>query len=447
MSRSAGRIQVRAAINYNAGVMALTVLLGAQWGDEGKGRITDALAAEADVVARFNGGPNAGHSINVGGRTIKLHQVPSGIFRDGCLNVIGNGVVLNPAGLLKEIEEINATGQCATPDNLKISDNAHIILHAHIALDRAREKTDGGLGTTQTGIGFAYADKAFRVGIRAGLMRDPERFGAAVQQRTREINRALEREHDAPPVDEETTAALYAGMATQLAPYLANTSAVLRAALKQNKRVLAEGAQGVLLDIDHGTYPYVTSSSATAGGVLTGLGVPPQSITRVMGVAKAFSTRVGKGPMPTELDGEMALRLRGTGENPWDEYGSTTGRPRRVGWLDAVALRTSVAINGIQELALTKLDVLTGIDTLRIATMYLRRGDVIDEMPTDAEALAECKPVYEDVPGWSQDVSRCRRAYDLPVAVQRYITRIEALVGARVGVVSVGPERDQMVTR
>ncbi len=426
--------------------MSITVLLGAQWGDEGKGRIADALASEADIVARFNGGPNAGHSINVGGKTVKLHQVPSGVFRLGCQNIIGNGVVLNPAKLLEEIEQINEAGAQATPENLRISENAHIILQGHIALDKAKEKTQGGIGTTQTGIGFAYADKAYRVGIRAGMMRDAEKFGDTVYKRTLEINAQLAAQN-AEQVDAEMTGAIYTAMATQIAPYLADTSAILRDALKRGKRILAEGAQGVLLDIDHGTYPFVTSSSATIGGVMTGLGVPPQSISRVMGAAKAFSTRVGKGPMPTELDGEMALRLRGTGANPWDEYGSTTGRPRRVGWLDAVALRTAVAVNGITELALTKLDILTGIDTLNIATRYQVDGRSLDELPSDSEVLERCTPIYEQMAGWTEDVQNCRSFTELPANAQNYIRRIEKLVKARITVISVGPEREQMIVR
>lgn len=427
--------------------MSITVLLGAQWGDEGKGRITDALAADADVVARFNGGDNAGHTITIGRNVFKLHLLPAGIFRERCLNIIGNGVVLNPINFLKERDEIVAAGFPVTPANLQISEAAHVILPGHIALDAAREATRGGIGTTQRGIGFAYSDKAARVGLRAGLMHDPERFADAVYEHTQRVNRVLEREYERPPLDAQAAAAQYAEAARQVAPYLANTFRTLHRALAQGKHVLAEGAQAVMLDIDHGTYPFVTSSSATIGGVLTGLGAPAQAITRVVGMAKAFCTRVGAGPFVTELDGALALRLRGTGANPWDEYGATTGRPRRVGWFDAVALRYAAQMNGLTELALTKLDILTGLDPLRICVAYAYRGECLEDFPQDSEVLAQCQPIYEDLPGWTGDVSSARSFDDLPVAARAYIARIEALAGVRVTMVSVGPEREQLVTR
>lgn len=427
--------------------MSITVLLGAQWGDEGKGRITDALAHDADVVARFNGGDNAGHSITIGKQVVKLHLVPSGIFRDKCLNVIGNGVVLNPRNLLKEMAEVRAAGIEITPDRLKISQATHIILPGHIALDAAKEATAGGLGTTQRGIGYAYRDKAERIGIRAGVMADPERFADLVQEHTLNVNRILERDYERAPIDADAVAAEYASAAQQLKPYLANTFEVMRDAIKANKRILAEGAQAVLLDIDHGTYPFVTSSSATIGGVLTGLAVPPQAITRVVGVAKAFSTRVGSGPFVTELDGEMALRLRGTGSNPWDEYGSTTGRPRRVGWIDAVALRYAIEMNGIQELALTKLDVLSGLETLRICIAYSHRGEMLHAFPQDSAVLAQCTPLYVDVAGWSENVQDVRRFDDLPAAARAFIAQVEQHAGAKVSIASVGPEREQLIVR
>ncbi|MCL5997782.1 MAG: adenylosuccinate synthase [Chloroflexi bacterium] len=428
--------------------MAISVLLGAQWGDEGKGRITDALAAHADVVARFNGGDNAGHSVTIGTQVVRLHTIPSGIFRADCLCVIGNGVVLNPRTLLKEMAEVErATGITISPARMKISEAAHIILPGHIALDAAREAGGGGIGTTQRGIGFAYMDKASRTGLRAGSMHDPERFGDAVHDHVVQVNRVLEREYERPPLDADTVAAEYTSAAQQLNAFLANTSLIALDALAANKRILAEGAQGVMLDIDHGTYPFVTSSSATIGGVMTGLGVPPQAIERVVGVAKAFSTRVGGGPMVTELQGDMAMRLRGTGKNPWDEYGSTTGRPRRVGWLDAVALRHAVRMNGISELALTKLDVLSGLETLRVATAYAYRGEKLAFFPQDSEVLALCEPVYEDLPGWIEDVTAVRTFEALPKAAQAYIAQVEALVNTRVTIVSVGPEREQMIQR
>lgn len=428
--------------------MPITVLLGAQWGDEGKGRITDALAAQADIVARFNGGDNAGHSITIGAQVVRLHSVPSGIFRSDCLCIIGNGVVLNPRSILKEIAEIeHLTGIIVNPARLQISEATHVILPGHIAMDAARESAGGGIGTTQRGIGFAYMDKAARTGLRAGSMRDPERFGDAVHEHVLNVNKMLERDYKRPALDAEGLAAEYAAAAQQLKGFLANTSVTLLDALDTGKRILAEGAQGVLLDIDHGTYPYVTSSNATIGGVMTGLGVPPQAVARVVGVAKAFSTRVGGGPMVTELHDDMARRLRGTGANPWDEYGSTTGRPRRVGWIDAVALRQAVRLNGIAELALTKLDVLSGIDVLHIATAYMHKGERLDDFPQDGEIIAQCTPMYEDLPGWSEDLTGLRTFSALPRNTQAYIDRISELTGAKVTIASVGPERDQMISR
>ncbi len=427
--------------------MSITVLLGAQWGDEGKGRITDALAEDADIVARFNGGDNAGHTITIGSAVFKLHLLPAGIFRERCLNIIGNGVVLNPINFLKERDEVAAAGFPVTPDNLQISEAAHVILPGHIALDAAREATQGGIGTTQRGIGFAYSDKAARIGLRAGWMREPERFAEAVYEHTQRVNRILEREYARPPLDAHAAAAEYAAAAQRVAPYLANTFRTLHRALAEGKRVLAEGAQAVMLDIDHGTYPFVTSSSATVGGVLTGLGVPAQAITRVVGMAKAFCTRVGAGPFVTELDGELALRLRGTGANPWDEYGATTGRARRVGWFDAVALRYAVQMNGLTELALTKLDILTGLDPLHICVAYSHRGERLEDFPQDSAVLAQCEPIYEALPGWTEDVTAARRFTDLPAQARAYIARIESLAGVPVTMASVGPEREQLALR
>ncbi len=425
--------------------MPISVLLGAQWGDEGKGRITDAIAQDADIVARFNGGDNAGHSITIGKTVVKLHMVPSGIFRDRCVNVIGNGVVLNPRNLLKEIAEIRAAGIPVTPERLKISPAAHIILPGHIALDAAREATKGGIGTTQRGIGFAYMDKASRIGIRAGAMADPEQFAERVREHTLAVNQQLEMIYARAPIDADTVAAEYAKAAMELRAHLADTVTLLHDALSANKKILAEGAQATLLDIDHGTYPYVTSSSASIGGVMTGLGVPPQAITRIIGVAKAFATRVGAGPFPTELSGEMATRLRGTGSNPWDEFGSTTGRPRRVGWLDLVALRHVIRINGIQELAITKLDILSGLPQLNVATSYQCDGVGTRAMPQDSETLARCAPIYTTLVGWSDDVQGARSMGELPLACRDYVRKIEAESGAHISLVSVGPEREQLI--
>jgi adenylosuccinate synthase len=431
--------------------MAITVLLGAQWGDEGKGRITDALAHSADIVARYNGGDNAGHSINIGNKTVKLHLIPSGIFRPNCLNVMGNGVVVNPLNLLKEIAEVRAAGIAVGHENVKISDAAHVITAGHIALDKAREMGSGGIGTTQRGIGFAYMDKAARTGIRAGAMHNPEDFGTVVKRHVESVNRHIQQNYgviaDKLALNADQCAADAVEAAMQLRPYLANTFEILQDALDAGKNILAEGAQAALLDLDHGNYPYVTSSNATIGGVLTGLGVPPKSISRVVGVAKAFCSRVGAGPFPSELLGEMAVRLRGTGANPWDEYGSTTGRPRRVGWHDAFALRHAVRLNGIEEIALTKLDVLSGMSEIQLCVGYTYSGQPLRSYPQDMQVLTDCKPMLEPMSGWSEDVSDARAYADLPANLRAYVEHIEALSGAKVSMVSVGAEREQMMWR
>jgi adenylosuccinate synthase len=426
--------------------MPITVLLGAQWGDEGKGRFVDALAENARIVARYNGGDNAGHSITIGKQVFKLHLLPSGIFRANCLNLLGNGVVVNPRNLLKEMAEVRAGGFEISPANFRISQAAHVILPGHVALDAAREsgQTGGFIGTTMRGIGFAYSDKMARTGIRANMMADPERFADAVFEHTEATNKMLTGMGQ-PLLQSQTLAAEYSAAAQLLKPYLGNTFHIVHAALRAGDTVLAEGAQASLLDIDHGTYPFVTSSNATVGGVLTGLAAPAQAISRVMGVTKAFQTRVGGGPFVTELQGEMALRLRGTGANPWDEYGSTTGRPRRVGWLDLVALRYTAQLNGMTELAVTKLDILSGLPTLNVCVGYRYQGDLLDDFPQDTEVLAKCEPVYEALPGWQADISALRTQTELPSEVIAYLDRISAFVGAPVSIASVGPEREQMI--
>ncbi|MCS7089043.1 MAG: adenylosuccinate synthase [Thermoflexales bacterium] len=424
--------------------MPITVLLGVQWGDEGKGRITDALAAEADLVARYNGGDNAGHSITIGRAVVRLHLVPSGIFHERCLNVIGNGTVVNPLNLRKEIEEIRAAGIEVSPRRLRISRAAHVILPGHLALDAARE-AQGGIGTTQRGIGPAYSDKAARLGVRAGVMEDPKAFADAVRAHTERVNRLLVHEFNRPPLDVEASASAYAEAATHLRAYLDDTTQVLREALRAGKHVLAEGAQAALLDIDHGTYPFVTASNPTIGGVMIGLGVPPQAITRVIGVAKAFTTRVGSGPFVTEVHGDLALRLRGTGANPWDEYGATTGRPRRVGWLDAVALRYAVWINGVTELALTKLDVLSGLSTVNVCVAYRYRGRTLEDFPQDTSILNACEPIYETMPGWDEDIRGVRAWEALPANARAFVQRVAQLAGVPVRLLSTGPERAQLL--
>ncbi len=426
--------------------MPVTVLIGAQWGDEGKGHITDRLAAEASIVARYNGGDNAGHTITVGDKMVRTHLVSAGAFRAGAVCVLGAGMVINLRSLAREVDELDALGADLTPNRLKIDPAAHLLFPGHIALDGAGETRRGGdaIGTTRRGIGPAYADKAARVGLRAGLMADAKALAEAVLSHIRQANHVLQRDFGQPPLDGEAIVAEYGALAARFAPHLADTTALIHAALERGEMVLAEGAQGTLLDLDRGTYPFVTSSSPTVGGALIGLGIGPKHVTRVIGVAKAFCSRVGGGPFPTELQDAAGDRLRGTGANPWDEFGSTTGRPRRTGWLDLVALRYAARINGLTEIVLTKLDILTGLDPLRVCTAYSRRGQSTLDFPGDAAVLGECAPVYADLPGWQQDIGGARRLGDLPQAARAYVERIESFTGAPVSHVSVGPERSQV---
>jgi adenylosuccinate synthase len=433
--------------------MPLHIIVGAQWGDEGKGRVTDLLAADANVVARYSGGDNAGHTVTVGGaagaRIFKLHLLPSGLIQPHVTGVLGHGMVINPARLLEEIAALRGLGVEISPERVKISYAAHLITPAHIALDRADEAAraagEGKIGTTGRGIGPAYTDKTARRGLRAELMADPERLGDQVVEQVRAANQSLERLYGQPPLDPAKVAADYASYAREIAPYLAETSLYLHRRLSQNAVVLAEGAQGTLLDLDLGTYPFVTSSSPTSGGAFVGLGVAPRFASRIIGVTKAFQTRVGEGPFPTEAFGAEAERLRGTGANPWDEFGTTTGRPRRCGWLDLVLLRYALRVNGVTELVLTKLDVLVGLSTIRLCSAYQADGQTHAELPMGPADLAPFKPVYEMMPGWSEDIRGARGLADLPAAARNYVARIEELTGTPVSLVSVGPERNQIV--
>ncbi|MCI0395359.1 MAG: adenylosuccinate synthase [Chloroflexi bacterium] len=427
--------------------MPLDIIVGAQWGDEGKGRVTDLLAAEVDVVARYGGGDNAGHTVTIGREIFKLHLIPSGIAHAGVACYIGNGVVINPAVLLREIDGLAGRGVDTSPGRLKISRSAHLITPAHVALDKANEAARGqeAIGTTQRGIGPAYTDKASRQGLRAGLLAEPEALADAIHEHVKTKNDLLTRIYGAAPLDETEIAIQYAEYARRLAPYLADVSLLVDQALQDGRSVLAEGAQGTLLDLDHGTYPFVTSSWSTAGGALIGLGVGPRQVGRVLGVAKAFTSRVGGGPFPCELEGEAALRLRGTGENPWDEYGTTTGRPRRVGWLDTVVLRYAARVNGLTELALTKLDILSGLAEIPVCVAYKLAGERITHLPADLETLARCRPVYETLPGWEGDITAVRRLADLPANARRYIEFVAESTGVAISHVSVGPGRDQVI--
>ncbi|MBC7249316.1 MAG: adenylosuccinate synthase [Anaerolineae bacterium] len=425
--------------------MPAIAVIGAQWGDEGKGKITDMLAAESDVVARYGGGDNAGHTVVVGNDTFKLHLVPSGILYPRVVCVLGGGMVVNPRRLLQEMDELAARGVDVSARRLLLSNRAHLILPYHIALDGAAERSRGqsALGTTKRGIGPAYADKAARSGIRAGEMLDPAAFAERVRAAVLTKNELLTRVYGQEPLSPEEIAAEYREYALRLRSHLADTSAFLVEALREGKQLLCEGAQGTLLDLDHGTYPYVTSSYPTVGGALIGLGLGPQHLTRILGVTKAYQTRVGAGPFPTELHDDTGDHLVEVGH----EYGTTTGRRRRTGWLDAVALRYAVQVNGLSELALTKLDVLTGLNPLRIAVAYMCDGETWDHFPADVRALARCQPVYEELPGWEEDISGARTFEELPQEARDYVTRIEELAGVPATLISVGPEREQTIHR
>ncbi len=430
--------------------MAITVILGAQWGDEGKGKITDMLAAEADMVARFGGGDNAGHTVTVGTERFALHLIPSGVLYPRVTCLLGAGMVVNPKKLLAEMERLAARGVDISPRRLKLSDRAHLILPYHIALDGAAEAARGGeaLGTTRRGIGPAYTDKAARNGIRASEMLQPaQALADRIREQVAAKNKVLEKVYHQPPLDAEQVVEEYLGYAAQLQPYIVDISEQIETSIRSRKRILAEGAQGTLLDLDHGSYPYVTSSHPTIGGVLLGLGVGPQYLDRVIGVVKAYQTRVGAGPMPTELTGDLGERLRGTGAQPWDEFGTTTGRPRRCGWLDGVTLHHALQVNGLTEMAITKLDILSRFDEIQVCVAYELDGERIERVPAHQAMLARCRPVYESLPGWGVDISEARGFEDLPKAAQDYVTFLEEMLGIPAALISVGPGRDQTIRR
>ncbi len=429
--------------------MPLNIVVGAQWGDEGKGRVVDLLAGEADIVARYSGGDNAGHTVTVGKNTFKLHLLPSGIAHPHTVGLLGNGMVINPATLLDEIDQVRGTGVTINPERIKISHAAHLITPGHRALDGARERArgDAKIGTTGRGIGPAYTSKTSRSGLRMELLRSNQALENALADHLAEVNHHLVAIYKEDPLDEQMIIRDFQGFADQLQAYITETGLYAARALTEGKVILAEGAQGTLLDLDHGTYPYVTSSTPTAPGALTGLGLGIGSANRVIGVVKAFQTRVGEGPFPTELKGDLAVRLRGTGANDWDEFGTTTGRPRRVGWLDIVLLRYAVRINGINEIALTKLDILSGFDSIMICTAY-QDGDVnYPELPMGPGNLENMKGIYAELPGWKKDLTAIRKWGDLPEEARTYVEKIESLVGIPVTMVSVGPERSQVIRR
>ena len=420
--------------------MSSVVVVGTQWGDEGKGKITDFLSENAEVIARYQGGDNAGHTIQFNGVTYKLHLIPSGIFSPEKISVIGNGVVLNPKSLITELAYLHERN--VTTDNLRISDRAHVILPYHIRLDQLQEeaKGDNKIGTTNKGIGPCYMDKAARVGIRVADLLDREVFAERLKINLAEKNRLFTKMYDAVPIEFDDIFEEYYEYGQQMKQYVCDTSVILNDALDQGKRVLFEGAQGVMLDIDQGTYPFVTSSNPVAGGVTIGSGVGPSKINKVVGVCKAYTSRVGDGPFPTELFDEIGSRIREVGR----EYGTTTGRPRRVGWFDSVVMRHSKRVSGITNLSLNSIDVLTGLETVKICVAYRKpNGEEISHYPASLVELGQCEPVYEELPGWSEDITGCRSLEELPENARNYVRRISELVGVRISTFSVGPDREQ----
>jgi adenylosuccinate synthase len=427
--------------------MACTCVVGLQWGDEAKGKIVDLLTDDHDFVVRYNGGANAGHTVVAGGKTFKFSLLPTGVLRPSVRSVIANGVVVDPTQFLKEVDSLREAG-IAVGDNLLVSDHAHVIFPYHREQERLEEGSaaDRAIGTTGRGIGPCYQDKVARsFAVRVGELLHPEHLRARLQAIVPHKNRLLQGlGYAGRPFDAEKLWAEYQGHAATLRRHVADTTRLLNDAVRQGKRVLFEAAQGSLLDVDHGTYPYVTSSNSSAAGVWSGSGVPTHNLERVVGVIKAYSTRVGGGPFPTELDdGPTGIgeRIRKTGR----EYGTVTGRPRRCGWFDAVAVRHSAVFNGADELALMLLDVLAYLDELRIAVAYELDGERIDHFPGDSFLLGRCQPVYETLPGWRQDVSGVRKMGHLPPAARRYVDRLAELISLPVGVVSIGPDRAQTI--
>ena len=442
--------QVREIILFPRRInLSLSIVVGAQWGDEGKGRIVDLLAVKADMVARYSGGDNAGHTVSVGNEIFKLHLLPSGIIHPHTLGLLGNGMVINPAVLINEMDKVRQSGILINPDRIKISHAAHLITPGHIALDTALEQARGDqmIGTTKRGIGPTYTAKVTRSGLRMEQMLNPEKFESDVRDHIREVNSQLKSLSGKTNLDANKISREYRAYADELAPFIAEVGLLAYKTLEQGKSILAEGAQGTLLDLDHGTYPYVTSSTPTAPGALVGLGLGIGAADRVIGVVKAFQTRVGEGPFPTELFDDLALRLRGTGANDWDEFGTTTGRPRRVGWLDLVLLRYACRINGFTELAITKLDILSGLESLKLCSGYRVNEDVYPDLPLGPADLSGYEPVYEEIPGWEEDISGIRSWNDLTERAQNYINQIEELTGIPVKIISVGPERSQVMIR
>ena len=424
--------------------MPVQVIVGAQWGDEGKGKIVDHLSEDVDIVARYQGGANAGHTVVIPAKGSRkeqeyvLHLIPSGIFHKHVTCIIGNGVVIDPKALMTEIDQLQSAG-ISIKGRLLISHNAHLIMPYHKALDSIREQGDQKIGTTGRGIGPAYIDKYMRIGIRVVDLLDRDVLCKKLKRNVEEKNELLKKVYQAKELDLDAIINEYQEFDKRIDAYVTDTSEYLQKALRREKKVLAEGAQGALLDVDHGTYPYVTSSNPTSGGACTGLGIPPTSIQSILGVVKAYSTRVGNGPFPTELSDATGERLQSTG----GEFGATTGRPRRCGWLDMVSLGYSVRVNGISRIAITKLDVLDDFDEINVCVGYTRNGKKLHHFPTDVQTLEEATPVYRRFKGWKTPTSEIRRYRNLPPQARTYIEAIRKILGVDIWMVSVGARRDQ----
>ena len=424
--------------------MANIIIVGAQWGDEGKGKIVDLLTEHADVVARFQGGHNAGHTVVIGDEQFILHLIPSGILHEGKTCLIGNGVVVDPAALIEEINSLRARGLNVN-GRLFISDNAHLIMPYHVAIDKGAEKSKGKerIGTTGRGIGPCYVDKMARTGIRVGDLLRPGTFREKLRKNLKNINMLMQHIYHSEPFDTDEIFSAYMGYSEQLRPFIQDTEYLVSNYQEEGRNILLEGAQGTLLDVDHGTYPFVTSSSPTAGGACVGLGIGPTRISGVLGIIKAYTTRVGEGPFPTEQNNELGENLRAKG----GEYGATTGRPRRCGWFDGVSARYAVRLNGLTGLALTKLDVLDELKEIKVCTSYTLDNKKIVSLPHDSAAIDVIEPVYETLPGWQESTVGITKFEDLPDNAKAYINYIEKLSGTPVNMVSTGQKRDEIIIR
>jgi adenylosuccinate synthase len=422
--------------------MPATVIVGLQWGDEGKGKIVDYLSKEADVVVRFQGGHNAGHTVVINDSKFILHLIPSGILYGDKICIIGNGVVIDPQALIDEIDGLKSRG-IKIDNNLFISKNAHLIMPYHIILDQESEKLRGAksIGTTGRGIGPAYCDKISRSGIRVADLFQPDLFREKLNANLLYINFLLENLYKTKPLDGNEIYKNYIGYAEKLAKFTADTDILINKLLSEDKNILFEGAQGTLLDVDHGTYPYVTSSNSSAGGACTGSGIGPTKINKVLGVIKAYTTRVGGGPFPTEIKEPLGEIIRERG----GEYGATTGRPRRCGWLDIIVLKHSVMINGVTSVAITKLDILDGLESIKICTAYKYKDKVIEEFPKELNIFSECEPIYEEFEGWKTNTSGTRDFKNLPLPAQNYIKKIEDMIGIKVHIISTGQKREELI--